>query len=146
MTLTRALTITPFLQVQTAYMYILQYASKKTSHKRPVQRAPVLIKRGLNGARTGRERERPFDCPFERARVLGRQCRRPAPLLRFFRTWSAKTSLDIIWKLGYQCHEVGPLLAFEHVRHRPLFDRNLLSRARSALVRLRPLNIFLHTS
>ena len=67
----------------------IQYASKKTSHKRP-----VLIKRGLNGARTGRERERPFDCPFERARVSGRLCRRPAPLLRFFRTWSAKTSLD----------------------------------------------------
>ena len=72
----------------------IQYASKITSHKRPVQRAPVLIKRGLNGARTTRERERPFDCPFERARVSGRQCRRPAPLLRFFRTWSAKTSLD----------------------------------------------------
>ena len=31
----------------------VQYASKKTSHKRPVQRAPVLIKRGLNGARMG---------------------------------------------------------------------------------------------
>ena len=26
------------------------YASKKTSHKRTVQRAPVLIKRGENGA------------------------------------------------------------------------------------------------
>ena len=34
----------------------VQYASKRTSHKRPVQRAPVLIKRGLNGARTGLER------------------------------------------------------------------------------------------
>ena len=126
------------------------------SHKRAVQRASVLIKAPLpfpvwgdenffpetgrsTGARsnkTGQERERPFDCPFKRARVSGRQCRRPAPLLRLFRTWSAKTT---IWKLGYQCHEVGPLLAIEHVRHRPLFDRNLLSRARSALVRLRPL-------
>ena len=27
----------------------VQYASKKTSHKRAVQRAPVLIKRGENG-------------------------------------------------------------------------------------------------
>ena len=68
----------------------LQYASKKTSHKRAVQRAPVQIKRGENGAWTGEERER----PFERARVSGRQCRRPAPLLGFFRTWSAKTGLD----------------------------------------------------
>ena len=62
----------------------VQYASKKPSHKRSVQRAPVLIKRGVNGARTGDERERPFDCPFKRAHVSGRQCRRPAPLLRFF--------------------------------------------------------------
>ena len=33
----------------------VQYASKQTSHKRTVQRAPVLIKRGVNGARTGEE-------------------------------------------------------------------------------------------
>ena len=36
------------------YMYVhmihVQYASKKTSHKRAVQRAPVLIKRGVHGA------------------------------------------------------------------------------------------------
>ena len=31
----------------------VQYTSKKTSHKRAVQRAPVLIKRGENGGRTG---------------------------------------------------------------------------------------------
>ena len=35
----------------TAGYGLIQYASKKTSHKRP-----VLIKRGLNGARTGLER------------------------------------------------------------------------------------------
>ena len=40
----------------------------------------------INGPFNGR--------PFERARVMGRQCRRPAPLLHLFRTWSAKTSLD----------------------------------------------------
>ena len=31
----------------------IQYASKRSSHKRAVQRAPVPIKRGGNGARTG---------------------------------------------------------------------------------------------
>ena len=37
------------------YTYI-QYVSKKTSHERTVQRAPVLIERELNGAGTGPER------------------------------------------------------------------------------------------
>ena len=34
----------------------VQYVSKKTSHERTVQRAPVLIERELNGAGTGPER------------------------------------------------------------------------------------------
>ena len=52
----------------------LQYASKKPSHKRAFSTGARSNKTGherdLNGGRTGRERER----PFERACVSGRQC------------------------------------------------------------------------
>ena len=39
-----------YVLTHAAMMYTIQYASKKNSHKRAVQRVPVLIKQGENGS------------------------------------------------------------------------------------------------
>ena len=60
------------------YIVHVQYTSKKTSHKRTVQRAPVLIKRGENGSarsngcvyRVGNVEDQRYCCVFSGLGVL----------------------------------------------------------------------------